>query len=141
MQDHEEDLQPEDEFEARIRELEENATRIRKHHQAASEIGESFESRLSDLEGQASKAKQSYEAKKAEARRETIRQGEGSRGLGLGLSAAYMIVGVPLGFGFVGWLIDRSTGGKLWIGILTLIGAVIGITMVVLTINRANPDK
>jgi F0F1-type ATP synthase assembly protein I len=67
--------------------------------------------------------------------------GEQTKGLGLGLTAAYLVVGVPLLFALVGWLIDRSIRSSLWIGILTTIGAVLGITMMVITINRANQDR
>ena len=133
----------EDPFELRLRELEEKTQRIREKAQNDLPPGEGTElhSRLTEFEKRATQAKQSFESTKAESDRKMMASGDQGRGIGLGMSAAYMIIGMPLGFAFVGFLIDRATNGHLWVGILTLIGAVIGVTMVIVTINRSNGGR
>src|SRR2546423_13862192 len=124
-----------------MREIEERAAQIRQAHTPAAELDPKLESQLKSLESNAAAARQSHESKKAHAQQELRTTAEQTKGLGLGLTAAYLVVGVPLMFAFIGWLIDRSAGSNLWFGILTMIGAVIGITMMVITLNRANQDR
>jgi hypothetical protein len=61
------------------------------------------------------------------------------RGLGVGISAAYFLVGaMAAGFG-IGWLIDKSIGAsQTGTAIGGLLGCVVGIAGVVWMINRGN---
>ena len=44
------------------------------------------------------------------------------------LDAAYVVVGALLGFGFVGWLVDRYFGtGPIWLTVGLLLGAGVGL--------------
>ncbi len=61
---------------------------------------------------------------------------EASRGLGVGLSIAYTIIGVPIFGYFVGYLIDRQVGGKLFAPLFTTGGAVLGLTYAVWVLQR-----
>jgi F0F1-type ATP synthase assembly protein I len=62
--------------------------------------------------------------------------GESARGLGIGLTVAYAIIGTPLlGFG-IGYLIDGNSTVKTWSGILGMIGAFAGVGYCVYILNR-----
>ncbi|MBL8064904.1 MAG: AtpZ/AtpI family protein [Chthonomonadaceae bacterium] len=62
---------------------------------------------------------------------------EGGRNLGLGLQIAYAILGVPIVFFGVGWLIDRQVGGTLWQGLLTIFGAAIAVWYAVIASGKS----
>ena len=61
-----------------------------------------------------------------------------SRGLGLGLSIAYMIIGLPMAGVAVGWFLDRQLHTSFWKGILAVSGLTIGLAMTVMYQNRMN---
>jgi F0F1-type ATP synthase assembly protein I len=50
---------------------------------------------------------------------------ETSRGMGLGLSAAYAIIGLPLVGAGLGWLLDRAVGTTFFI-IVGVVGGLVG---------------
>lgn len=138
MADDEHAPDQEDEFESRLREIEQKAMRIRDAHSQAAKPGESLEQRLAQFEDKAQAARSAFHRTKSEKERQQQIDADSTKGLGIGMTVAYYIVGVPMMGAFLGWLIDRGTGGSLWIGIMTLIGSVIGITMAVSTINRTS---
>ena len=49
-----------------------------------------------------------------------------------------MIMGVPLMFAGIGWLVDRWQGTGVFVGVGTLVGAVLGIAMTIYTLNKTN---
>lgn len=103
-----------------------------------SEADDEFEERLAKLEKKASDAKQVREAKEKETDRRLASERESARGAGVGLQVAYMIMGVPLLFAGIGWLIDRWQGTGVFVGVGTLVGAVLGIVMTIYTLNKTN---
>ena len=61
------------------------------------------------------------------------------RQLGIGLSIAYAILGLPLVGAGIGWLIDRATGVQgVWVGPLVLVGAAAGVAMAVVLLGKSN---
>lgn len=59
------------------------------------------------------------------------------KGLGVGISAGYTLVGCMLLGWFVGWIIDRPSHGTTYQAILALVGCIAGIGMVFWLINRS----
>jgi F0F1-type ATP synthase assembly protein I len=96
--------------------------------------------RLKELEARTEKAKVAREAAIAKDKRSARDDQKNSKGLGLGMTVAYMLTGVPIGGAFLGWLIDRQLHTIVWKGYCALLGAFIGLAMVIITLNR-NADK
>lgn len=102
-------------------------------------IDAEFETRLQAAKD---RARRSHEDRTNIARtreKELASQGKASRGLGVGLTLAYMILGTPMaGFG-IGWLIDRANGVQNQassVGIL--LGSILGLGLAVVIMNRDN---
>lgn len=55
---------------------------------------------------------------------------------GIGFAAAYMLVGSVIGGWFVGWLIDRASGGNLGQGLGVLFGGILGTIAVLIMLIR-----
>jgi F0F1-type ATP synthase assembly protein I len=101
-------------------------------------IDEEFEAKAKDLHARAAKLKNTLDGKKERLEESRRSDGESAKGLGVGLTIAYGIIGAPLvGFG-VGYLIDRSLGGTTWSGILGLLGAGGGLWFAVVVLNKTN---
>lgn len=98
-----------------------------------------LEARLAQFEERARLAsgKRNVQKKAIETERSTL-QGD-ARGMGMGLTIAYIIVGTPMAGALVGWLIDMQAGSNVAKGFGTLIGAVIGIAYAVFLLNRPAP--
>lgn len=63
------------------------------------------------------------------------------KGLGVGISVAYMMLGsLVVGLG-IGWVLDRLFHQDIFIAIFGLIGALFGIVTTLLLINRSNMTK
>src|SRR5947209_1082734 len=136
-----EELNEEDELERRFREIEERTAALREHHASEAHIGDDTDSAISDIERRAAELKATQQ-KKAQVQSEQRKvEADTSRGLGIGMTVAYVIVGVPLTGALVGWLIDKATKASIYTGIGTLLGAVIGIAMTIAIINRENNRK
>lgn len=85
------------------------------------------DSELRAIEDRARAARKAQERHTPEGMGSSFITPESGRGLARGLQIAYAIIGVPLvGFG-VGWLVDRQTGGVLWQGVGTILGATIAV--------------
>lgn len=82
----------------------------------------------------ASRAKHDRATKLSES--EIASSSRNARASGLGLTVAYMIMGFPMAGAGVGWIIDRATGASTWMGILTTIGAVVGVAVTVAMVNK-----
>jgi F0F1-type ATP synthase assembly protein I len=87
------------------------------------------------------KIKAAKQEKERLRKRHAEREGEASRGLGLGIAIAYTIIGVPLLGALVGYFIDNAMGTKTWVGICVLIGAVLGVGMGLVLMNRGNKES
>jgi ATP synthase protein I len=94
---------------------------------------EEIESRLADNKKRLDAARRKYE-------KEAVPQGpidaEGAKGMGIGLSAAYAIIGLPLVGAGLGWLLDRWLNTSVFIPILAVLGLVGGMVNAVQLSNR-----
>lgn len=125
----------------RIRQMQERAEGLtQKRRSEDLDFDEHFDTRLSSLESKAQSAKSVREGQKADMARVQRADNESGRGLGIGLTVAYMIIGVPMFGALIGWLIDKQVGGVFWKGICTTLGAILGVTLAIMTINKANAN-
>lgn len=125
-------------FDEGIERLEQLAESARGGH--VPEPDEAFAERLATFERQFEEAKARREKRAQEEKRKAKSDQEAARGLGLGLSIAYTIIGLPI-FGFaVGWAIDQRLGTELAKGFCVLAGSIVGLTMAIVMLNRANRD-
>lgn len=90
-----------------------------------------FEDRLQKLHDRAESMKSKRDAVEAERTRHTVAEQASARGLGVGLSVAYAIIGLPLLCAGIGWLIDRSAGGNTGKALGAVIGLAIGIVVAI----------
>ncbi len=79
-------------------------------------------------------------AQSAEKKRQAMADVHVAKGLGLGLTVAYTIIGVPLAGLAVGWVIDHYAGTTTAKGIGMLIGAGIGMAMALFILKRSSED-
>lgn len=105
---------------------------------ASSEFGDDFERRLAALEQRAHAAKARRDEGKAKEFKVRETTQEEARSLGLGLSIAYMIIGLPLVGAGVGWLLDRQLHANAWAPMFALAGATIGVVFAVMRVNAAS---
>lgn len=123
-----------DPFEEGIQRLSEKAESL--HVARPDGLDEEFEERMKRLEERASAHRELRENEQKEQARKTRGDRDAAKGLGLGLSVAYTIIGLPV-FGYgVGWLISRSTGSTTVAGFGMLIGAVVGIAVAIVMLGR-----
>ncbi|MBS1709960.1 MAG: hypothetical protein JSS65_14700 [Armatimonadetes bacterium] len=118
--------------------LETKTAEARAHAKAEADKAEQdMLDQLTKLEESARSSRRSLE--RAHAREEAKAQEtqETGRGLGVGLSIAYAIIGVPLAGFAVGYLIDRRPNGPFASG-LTVAGAVAGVAYAIMAVNRHN---
>lgn len=136
MTDDRQDLpEKEDRIEQGIQDLQRQADEL-KVESKGEQIDAEFEERMRKLEERVQESKTVREALQRETKRQLQSERESARGLGIGLSIAYTIIGLPL-FGYgVGYLIDQSTGGQAAKGIAMMIGAIAGIAMAFVMLNR-----
>ncbi len=112
----------------------------------ADRLDQDFESKIQELEAKAAAAKGRAKEREVTPNLSEEKLGSASslsanRGLAFGLQLAYTLVGVPMAFFGVGWLIDRSRGGNTWQTWLGLIGFGIAVTYTILLLNRQNAQK
>lgn len=97
-----------------------------------------FDEKLDGFSKKVDKIKASREEQERDKARKQKSEQDSSRGLGVGLTIAYMIIGLPLLGAGIGWLVDGRTGGTTWIGIGTVIGGVLGVFAAISIMNREN---
>ncbi|HRF58900.1 MAG TPA: hypothetical protein PLH94_03175 [Fimbriimonadaceae bacterium] len=114
--------------------------RVREAQAEIAGIDDEFHDRLKQLEARAEAAHGGYQKKVAEQERVRKGEGESSRGLGVGLSVAYTILGMPMVGAGVGWLVDQQTGMKVFLGLGTVGGAVLGVVFALVILSR-HQDK
>ncbi len=118
-----------------LKELEEVADGL-KVDSKADEIHAEFEGRLKQFDDRLAEQKSIHEARKIEAEQKQKGDREATKGLGLGMSVAYAIIGVPV-FGYgIGFLIDKSSGSTTFAGFGMLIGCLVGIAVAVVMLGK-----
>lgn len=129
----------EDELDRRIRALGLDQTpSIDKAREEAAKIDEEFGERLKALEEKAKTVKEVRDNQNREKARKLESDRETAKGLGLGLSIAYTIIGLPILGAVIGWFLDSRMGGQTFTSLGVLIGSVLGIVAAVFMISRAN---
>jgi hypothetical protein len=112
-------------------------------HNKADEPDNEFDAKLKEIEAKAKSLRNrgafpdppdwNYKRRK---RKDDGDDGSNARGLGIGISAAYALVGCMFGGFGVGYLIDRATGGEIAQPIGATIGVMIGVASTFILINR-----
>ncbi len=97
-----------------------------------------FEGRLASLENRAATARKHQEIKKAEDERRMKSDQSSASGLGVSLSIAYSIIGLPVAGFLIGLLIIRQGGSSSWRDGLILVGAFAGVFYAIFMLNRLN---
>ncbi len=97
-----------------------------------------FDDRLRQLEEKAAKASGRLQKEKKEESRKMASDSEAARGLGVGLSIAYTLIGLPMIGVAVGWWLDNRFHTEIWKSLLILIGSVAAIAYTVFTLNQQN---
>ncbi|HMS54947.1 MAG TPA: AtpZ/AtpI family protein [Fimbriimonadaceae bacterium] len=127
--------EPKDTFEEGLETLREQAEALRLESEG-DRIDSEFQERLKKLEDRADSAQAERQAKQKELETRQKSERTSTLGLGVGLSVAYVIIGMPIAGWAIGLLIDKQTGGVMANGIGMLIGAVLGIVAVVMILNK-----
>ena len=113
----------EDPLEAQLREIEEKAAALRGGTRMPDPPEWDYKRPVSHQERQIEKDSGSY------------------RGLGVGLTLAYAMVG-PLIVGWgIGWMVDRDSGKNTWQTWGTVIGMFLGFIAVVFLLSKTNQDR
>ncbi len=105
----------------------------------ADALHDDFEQRLAGIEAKASAAKQTFANTQSQAvagGKVAGQTGEEARDLGIGLSIAYAIIGVPIVFFLTGLAIERGTPGGPIQSSLGLIGAVVGVAYAFIAVAK-----
>lgn len=136
------EMPSEEDVHARFNEIDQKIDEVRSNAaEQKSALDSEFDARLKALEDKAHQAKVSREAEKKKVERVQQSSQEDSRSLGLGLSIAYIIIGIPLMGAGIGWLVDHQLGTKYWMGMLTLAGATLGVAVAVFKMNQTSPKS
>jgi len=129
----------EDQLDRRIRELGlDESPSIEKARQEADKIDDDFEARLKSLEDRAKSQKLVRDNKEREVQRKQNAERDSARGLGIGLSIAYTIIGMPILGLIIGYILDGGNTSQTYKSIGVLAGAVLGIVMTFVILARAN---
>lgn len=95
-----------------------------------------FVARMKALDERSERIRQQRQEKATEKKRAIKSDQESSRGLAVGLSIAYTIMGVPVAGFLIGWLIDNQLKSEMYKGIGVMVGAVAGISMALFILKR-----
>ena len=99
-----------------------------------------FEERLEKLHERADQAKDRQHGVAQAKEREQRMAAVSTRGLGVGLSIAYTITGLPLLGVLIGWLVDRSQGTTSGKGIGVMIGVAVALAMAFMMMKRSDNE-
>ena len=91
-----------------------------------------IDDRLAEQKARLTRARRKHESSKAQ----SLLDPETSRGMGLGLAAAYGIIGLPLVGAGCGWLVDRALGTTFVVAIGVVLGLVGGMFYAIQLSNR-----
>lgn len=100
-----------------------------------------FEEKLRAVEGRAKSYRASKEKEAGGGKVGASSQRNDAKGLGVGMSLVYTIIGLPLFGAVIGWFIDQGQHTKLWQSVGLLIGGILAIIAVAAMLKRANQDK
>ncbi len=131
----------EDTADSLIQEMHAKTGEVADAHRSAADFDEDTLRKMDEIADRARSLRKANEQKE-EVKTETRKvQAEDSKGLGLGFSVAYTLIGVPiLGVG-AGWLLDRALKSTVFMGVGAIVGMVIGIVLVILMVNKANGSQ
>lgn len=110
----------------------------REAQEEMAKIDRDFAAKAEALNARLDESRGRYENAKLKEEKENRSTGEASRGLGVGMTVAYAIIGIPLFGAGGGWLLDRALGGNAWQPILTVAGAFLGVGFAVFVLNKHN---
>ncbi len=129
----------EKELERRIKAMGlDSASTIENAKQEAAKIDAEFEEKLRALEAKAQDRQSIRENQQREIKRKMTGDRDSAKGLGVGLSIAYTIIGLPLVGVVIGWFLDERSGTQVFKGIGVLVGSVLGIVATVIMLSRTN---
>lgn len=100
-----------------------------------------FDQRLDEISRKANDMKERRDAKIAEEQKETRLTQEANAGLGMGMTIAYTILGVPLLGALVGVALKQATGKEYWMAVMTLAGLVLGVLSAIFLIQKNNKNS
>lgn len=132
----------EDEVELKLREFDQRLDQVNQNRVEKEGLFETeFETRLQALHEKADRAKARNENKQREFQRTQVADQASAKGLGIGLTVAYTIVGLPLAGAGIGWAVDRWLGTNGGVGIGVILGMVLGMTMALVMLSRMNQEQ
>lgn len=100
------------------------------------EVDEELLQKIESIQQEAIQKREQREKTRSEKERSRKGDAEAARGLGVGLSVAYTILGLPmLGLG-IGYALDKSLNATAWVPVGVLTGSVLGVWMAIIIINR-----
>ncbi len=126
-------------FDGRLSDMEAAADRVHPSEEPA--IDDDTDAKIARIELRARAARTRGNSSGAMPKQGGQKDRDAYRGVGVGLTVAYTIIGVPLLGAAVGFLIDQSRGTSQWTGICTVAGAFLGVGFALFTLNRTNMDK
>lgn len=97
-----------------------------------------LDERMVSLEAKAQQLKEKREAQKKQANKEMKLSQDSAQGLGMGMTIAYVIIGVPLAGGLLGLLLNKLTGSPIWLVIFGMGGMVLGLGFAVFLATKNN---
>lgn len=100
-----------------------------------------FEDKFAQLEAKMERVKTQREAAQRTEQKKLASSAESSRGLGVGMSIAYTIIGVPLVGIAIGYAFDSSNGGNTGRSVGALLGSIIGVVGAVIMLNRTQQHR
>lgn len=95
-----------------------------------------FADRLKSLEERAAQSKSRRETQAKQKAKEDQSSAEAAKGLGVGLTVAYAILGMPLAGLGIGWLIEKMGGPAGWQSGLIVLGATLGVVFAIVFVNK-----
>lgn len=105
------------------------------------DISDEMDERLRKIEQASKEAKAKYLQTRPEDVRESLkpkaeRRESSNKGLGLGMVVAYAIIGVPVMFYGIGFLIDQQMKTEYWKSGLTMLGLVAALAWTIYTVQK-----
>ena len=95
-----------------------------------------FDEQFRALDEKVSRVRDQWDTNKKTEAKKLASSAETNRGLGIGMSVAYTIIGLPLvGFG-IGVAADQATGSTIWRGVGGFLGSVIGVVGAIILLNK-----
>jgi F0F1-type ATP synthase assembly protein I len=100
-------------------------------------VDDDFDARLKRFEEVSTPILERRKAAKHQEAKTTRSDREASKGLGVGLMAAYTLMGTPIGCALIGYLADRAAGtDRLYTGLGAVIGMVLGLVGMLFVLKK-----